>query len=90
MPWVVVPKLANRRKRVLELLALARNVTSTLEDACSDLYQSTEALVAGVPFGDKAASSVKLSIGAIHGATARCDSAREAARQIQITRREPE
>lgn len=90
MPWVVDPELASRRRRVLELLALARNVTSTMEDACSDLYQNTQDLVAGVQLGDKAASSVKLSIGAIHGATAACDSAREAARQIQITRWEPE
>ena len=62
MAWVVDPELEQRRREVLDLLALAKAEASFMESACQDLVREVSELVGGTQLGDKLVSDLHTAV----------------------------
>lgn len=84
MPWVVDPVLEQRRREVLDLLALARAETLFMESFCEDLICEVSELVGGTQLGEKLVSDLRAAVSFTGDSKSCSDSARDEARRIRI------
>ena len=84
MAWVVDPELEQRRREVLDLLALAKAEASFMESACQDLVREVSELVGGTQLGDKLVSDLHAAVSFTGDSKSHIDGAQNEARQINI------